>query len=185
MTRQLIYDYKEGYVIDAETGEVVDRIYDYSPSMMTQYEREIEPESDRIKYRPWRLKKLIETYRKIVIYEERGYIVDYEKLVHNKMINALKHEKSLKAEKYFAEKGILDKLKRTIEELDERGLTSGMTIRGRLVLAYILYKLSHGEIPEYQELRKIVSDSTIRRIKKKLKKFLNVEESGNAKTMNR
>ncbi|MEM0235271.1 hypothetical protein [Thermofilum sp.] len=27
----LIYDYTEGYVIDAETGEVVDRIYDYSP----------------------------------------------------------------------------------------------------------------------------------------------------------
>jgi len=29
--RILIYDYREGCVIDAETGEVVERIYDYSP----------------------------------------------------------------------------------------------------------------------------------------------------------
>lgn len=183
--RRLVYDYSEGYVIDAETGEVVDRIFDYSPPRRTQEDR-VELEHKKIKYTPGKkLRRLVEAYQRLIIYEEQGYIVDYERLVHDKMIKTLKHERSARAEKYFAEKGVLDKLMKTVIELDERGLTSGMTLRGRLVLAYILYKMSRGETPEYGELKKIVSDTTIRRIKQRLKKFLNIDECGNAETIKR
>jgi len=69
---RLVYDYSEGYVIDAETGEVVDRIYDYSPPRRAE-SYEVEPEHGKVKYRPGRLRRLIEVYKKLAVYEEQGY----------------------------------------------------------------------------------------------------------------
>jgi len=88
------------------------------------------------------------------------------------MIKTLKHEKSIRAEKYLAEKGLLDTLLKIVEELDARGVTSGMSFRGRLTAAYVLYKLSRGETPNYSELREVVSESTYRRIKRKIEKHI-------------
>ncbi|MEM1930275.1 MAG: hypothetical protein QXH81_09915, partial [Thermofilaceae archaeon] len=133
MQRQLVYDYSEGYVVDAETGEVVDRIYDYSPPRPRSDNVAVENKRTRAAMPGKGLGKLIEAYRRLVEYEKQGYIVDYERALSNRMIKALKHERSVKAEKHFAEKGLLNKLAEIVEELDKRGVTSGLTIRGRLV----------------------------------------------------
>lgn len=163
--RVLVYDYAEGYVVDARTGEVVDRIYDYSPPRGDQ-----RPEVAKDRFagrRPGeRLKRLYEAYRRFVYLEERGFVVEFEKLLScERRVKTLKHERSIRAERYFAELGLLDTLAKIVEELDAKGYTSGMTLRGRLVLAYVLYKLSRGETPRYSELRGVVSESTFRKIK--------------------
>ncbi|MEM2025036.1 MAG: hypothetical protein QXW94_01945 [Desulfurococcaceae archaeon] len=168
--RKLVYDYAEGYVIDAETGEVVERIYDCSPPKIAR-SGAFERRGKRAGKPKAKLRRLVERYRELANYEARGYLVDYEKVFSERMIKSLKHERSAKAERFFAEKGLLDKLASIVEELDARGFTSGMTLRGRLVLAYALYALSRGEIPEYSELGEVVSESTFRRIKSRVEKL--------------
>ncbi|MEM0059290.1 MAG: hypothetical protein QXE10_02555 [Desulfurococcaceae archaeon] len=167
----LIYDYTEGYVIDAETGEVVDRIFDYSQPRPRSDDSTVAENKKRARMPGKGLGKLIKAYRRLVEYERQGYIVDYEKALLNRMIKTLKHERSMKAEKHFAEKGLLDTLLKIVEELDARGMTSGMSLRGRLAFAYIVYKLARGETPRYSDVRDIVSESTYRRIKRRMKQF--------------
>ncbi|MEM0490313.1 MAG: hypothetical protein QXH73_03755 [Ignisphaera sp.] len=167
----LIYDYTEGYVIDAETGEVVDRIFDYSQPRPRSDDSAAAENKKRARMPGKGLGRLIKTYRRLVEYEKQGYIVDYEKAL-NRMIKTLKHERSVKAEKHFAEKGLLDKLSKIVEDLDARGVTSGMSFRGRLAFAYIVYKLARGETPKYSDVRGIVSESTFRRIRSKAQRFI-------------
>ncbi|MEM1696400.1 MAG: hypothetical protein QXQ90_07370 [Desulfurococcaceae archaeon] len=172
MQRQLVYDYSEGYVVDAETGEVVDRIYDYSPPRPRSDDSAVVENKKRVRMPGKGLGRLIKAYRRLVEYEKQGYIVDYEKALSNRMIKTLVHERSVKAEKHFAEKGLLNKLAEIVEELDKRGVTSGLTIRGRLVLAYVVYKLSRGETPRYNEVQGVVSESTFRRIKRRAQRLI-------------
>ncbi|MEM0235981.1 hypothetical protein [Thermofilum sp.] len=170
--QRLVYEYSEGYVVDAETGEVVDRIYDYSPPRPRSDDSAVAENKKRVRVPGKGLGKLIKAYRRLVEYEKQGYIVDYEKALSNRMIKTLKHERSMKAEKYFAEKGLLDKLSKIVEDLDARGVTSGMSFRGRLAFAYIVYKLARGETPKYSDVRGIVSESTFRRIRSKARCFI-------------
>ena len=84
--RQLIWDYERGDVICLDTGEVVDRILDVAPPL---YQESRVQERLRIsvkvfrKYRspiPPSYPEDLELYRRAKRFEERGYIVDYDKL---------------------------------------------------------------------------------------------------------
>jgi hypothetical protein len=79
--RILIYDYREGCVIDAETGEVVERIYDYSPPSRDSESCEGKRGSQRgvqvVSRRYYRNRSL---YAKAKRLERKGFVVDYSRL---------------------------------------------------------------------------------------------------------
>ena len=164
--RILIYDYREGCVIDAETGEVVERIYDYSPPS-----RDVEKCGDEKRSSPRRAQVVSRKYyRNRSLYakakrlERKGFVVDYSKLFSVGFKWSLKRPSSLKLEQFFKELGLLPELEEIIREISREAphlLTRSR--RAQLLIAYVLRELRAGRTPSYSEFKDIVSDGLFRK----------------------
>ena len=175
-----IYDYCEGYVIDAETGEVVDRIFDYSPpahSTDHNTERPLNYNNNRLVHPALRgYYKNRRLYAKARRLEERGFVVDYSRLFDVGFKRSVLHEKSVKAEIFFNHAGLLAELEGIIREISERApYLLARSRRGQLALAYVIKKMREGEKPRYRELRGIVSENAFRRALRAAEKLLLLE----------
>ncbi len=167
--RILIYDYEEGYVIDATTGEVVDRIYDYSPTGIC-------PGGCGDAGRPSRNKQAkpvsyeyyrnMELYKKATRLENLGFVVDYERIFTIGFKKALQKESSIRVEWAFKEMGLLPELEGILREIELKAphvLTRSR--RSLLVIAYAIRELRAGRVPSYSEspVRGLVREGLFRR----------------------
>ncbi len=136
----LIWDYERGEVIDASTGEVVDRIFYYGPPRP----RAEEEKPRRPRYsggrRDWVRYRL---YRRGLELETRGYLVDYDKLFRQRrFIRTIYSELDLEVIRRLKRKlgyrfRVVDRIVKLLEE--DGFIVSGLTIRWRYILAYMVY----------------------------------------------
>lgn len=166
-----IYDYCEGYVIDASTGEVVDRIFDYSPQGYVSEGESV----NRFVRRSClgRRSVKLRLYRKAKRFEERGFVVDYSRLFSSGFKRSVLHEKSVKAEVFFNHTGLLGELEEVLREVGEKApqlLTRSR--RSQLVLAYVIRELKAGRKPRYRDVKGLVGDTTFRKILMVAQKYL-------------
>jgi hypothetical protein len=167
--RVLVYDYQEGYVIDAETGEVVDRIYDYSPpsrgaDTCPSVERDARQRRE-FKSSYERYKEHYRVYREARRLEERGFVVDYSRLFTVGFKNSLRRRTSVAVEQRFRELGLLDELNKIIEEIGERAPhVLARSRRAQLLIAYALRELRAGRRPSYSQcpVKDLVHESLFR-----------------------
>ena len=168
--RILIYDYREGYVIDATTGEVVDRVYDYSPTGVcsencggagrpSRNSRAAQP----VSYEYYRDREL---YKKAKRLENLGFVVDYSTLFSVGFKKALQKESSVRVEWAFKETGLLPELEGILREIEVKAphvLTRSR--RSLLVIAYAIRELRAGRVPSYSEspVRGLVREALFRR----------------------
>ena len=155
----LIWDYKFGEIVCADNGEVVGKIYDYSPS----YEEQEQPHPRReprrvIKAFTISMKKYnkkLQIYRRMMMLEQRlgdKYVVDEEKFFEIHMnkknqIMTIKHRKTLEIKTTPEDERVIDEGKKYLEEHAPHLLSRGL--RGKLALSYIV-----GHILKYQSLPK-------------------------------
>ena len=175
-SRILVYDYQEGYVIDAETGEVVDRIYDCSPprsreevagAQLSNGSRLVRLPVSQKYYRERRL------YSKARRLEERGYVVDYARLFSVGFKRSLKRESSVKLEQYFRELGILDELVQVLREIESTAPhVLARSWRAQLLIAYAVRELRAGRRPRYAVVKGVVHDSLFRKAVEVAKQLL-------------
>jgi len=164
--RVLIYDYEEGCVVDAETGEVVERIYDYSPpSRDTEScgdgKRGSQRRAQIVSKRYYRNRGLYAKARRL---ERKGFVVDYSRLFSVGFKWSLKRPSSLRLEQFFRELGLLPELEEIIGEIAREAphlLTRSR--RAQLLVAYVLRELRAGRMPSYSEFKDIVSDGLFRK----------------------
>jgi len=168
--RILIYDYREGYVIDATTGEVVDRVYDYSPAggcpedrgdagRLSRNSRVTQP----VSYEYYKNRVL---YEKAMRLENLGFVVDYDRLFTIGFKKALRKESSVRVEWAFKETGLLPELEGILREIEVKAphvLTRSR--RSLLVIAYAIRELRAGRTPSYSEspVRGLVREGLFRR----------------------
>ena len=163
--RVLIYDYREGCVVDAETGEVVERIYDYSPPSRDVEkcgEKSGSPRRAQVVSRKYYRDRSL--YSKAKRLERKGFVVDYSKLFSVGFKWSLKRPSSLKLEQFFRELGLLPELEEIIREIGKAAphlLTRSR--RAQLLIAYVLRELRAGRTPSYSEFKDIVSDGLFRK----------------------
>jgi len=165
--RALIYDYQEGYVIDAETGEVVDRIYDCSPPRSRGEAAGAQSDSSRLVHKPvsqryYRERRLYSKARRL---EERGYVVDYARLFTVGFKRSLKRSTSVLVEQRFRELGILGELEAIIKEIEDKAPhILARTRAAQLLIAYALRELRAKRWPSYSlsPVRDVVNDSLFR-----------------------
>ena len=150
----LVWDYSAGFVIDTSTGEVVDRIFDYS----------LPRTGDGVLVRPGTVfgkrflskgaaKKRMHYRRKQQVMRMYSEIADY----------------LMRQGVYDEVMGILDYL------MTNTHYTGGMQAHSKLLLAYMVYLLRHGITPYYYMFRRWISYSQYRRLKKKAAKILGGE----------
>ena len=167
--RILIYDYREGYVIDATTGEVVDRIYDYSqtgicPGSCGDAGRP--SRSKQAKPVPYEYYRDRELYKKATRLENLGFVVDYSTLFSVGFKRALQKESSIRVEWAFKEMGLLPELEGILKEIEVKAphvLTRSR--RSLLVIAYAIRELRAGRRPSYSKspVRGLVREGLFRR----------------------
>jgi len=104
MCRQKVWDYREGVVVCMDNGEVIGRIYDYSPPRTREDEQQSQP---HLRHRPKKVVhgylRRLKAYMKLLRYEKSlgdGYVVDEEKLFEAYMngenqVRTIKHIRSL------------------------------------------------------------------------------------------
>jgi len=176
-----VYEYSEGYVINSSTGEVVDRIFDYSP----QAHHSIDHCADRSLNHSRLIHPVLRGYHKNRrLYararrlEEKGFVVDYNKLFDIGFKKSVLHEKSVKAERLFNHLGLLTELEEIIGEVSKRAPhLLARSRRGQLALAYVIRELRTSRRPRYSELRGIVSESAFRNILRIAEEYLGAERS--------
>jgi hypothetical protein len=167
--RILIYDYQEGYVIDAETGEVVERIYDYSPpsrgdACSRGAERDARQRRE-FKSSYERYKEHCRVYREARRLEERGFVVDYSRLFTVGFKNSLRKRMSVAVEQRFRELGLLPELEEILEEIGEKAPhVLARSRRAQLLIAYALRELRAGRRPSYSQspVKDLVHESLFR-----------------------
>jgi len=163
--RVLIYDYEEGCVVDAETGEVVERIYDYSPPSRDVEkcgEKSGSPRRAQVVSRKYYRNRGL--YAKARRLERKGFVVDYSRLFSVGFKWSLKRPSSIKLEQFFRELGLLPELEEIIGEIGREAphlLTRSR--RAQLLVAYVLRELRAGRTPSYSEFKDIVSDGLFRK----------------------
>jgi hypothetical protein len=136
--RVLIYDYEEGYVVDAETGEVVERIYDYSPPSGDMELCEGKRGSRRAQVVSRRYYRNRSLYAKAKRLERKGFVIDYSRLFSVGFKWSLKRPSSIKLEQFFRELGLLPELEEIIGEIGREAphlLTRSR--RAQLLIAYV------------------------------------------------
>jgi hypothetical protein len=183
--RVLVYDYQEGYVIDAETGEVVDRIYDYSPpSRGAECSKSIERDAHQrreFKSSYERYKEHYRVYREARRLEERGFVVDYSRLFTVGFKNSLRRRTSVAVEQRFRELGLLDELNKIIEEIGEKAPhVLARSRRAQLLIAYALRELRAGRRPSYSQspVKDLIHESLFRATLKIAQRLYNALYSG-------
>lgn len=117
--RQLIWDYTHGEVVCMDTGEVVDRIYDYGPVHVGEEAREwaraeerkrlrrygyrADRELRRLKHRLRKHYRLLRLARSIT---SRGYMVDEERLLRQgRFVLTVYSRKSIEVLDWFEKRG--------------------------------------------------------------------------------
>ena len=182
--RQLVWDYTRGEVVCMDNGEVVDRIYDYGPVIRRKeaIERERVEELKRLRrygYRAdwelWRLRRRLRKRYKLLRLAKsitsRGYFVDYDKLFYvERFVFTVYSKRSVEVLEWFEKKDLRPVLDKIISVLGDREpIVFTRTIRGRYLLAYLVYEFLRGRDPGYNELdglRIHISANTFRRLKK-------------------
>lgn len=177
MSKTIVYDYENGYIIDQDTGEVIGVIYDYDIPLRSEWVEEQAVRRDKaveeaFSRRSKRLRKLCSIYREYRRYEERGFIVDWSKVFSGERVKTITRRTSLRAQELFKEMGLLNKLEEIVKALDEEGYTSGLSKRSRLVLAYIIYKAMLGEKPVHRDLKSVVTESRWYALLKKARRIM-------------
>ncbi len=181
---RLVWDNFTGDVICVDSGVVVDKIYDYSPV----YEKPETIERGRMELRRRRRNRSIDDVRRRLrrhlrllslarSITSRGFIIDYEKLLGNgKLVFTVYSRRSLRAVEWFRERGLLPVLDRIIGVLgDLEPRAVARTIRGRYILAYLVYELLHGRDPSYQQLdglRELIGFNAFTKIKREALKIV-------------
>jgi hypothetical protein len=168
--RILIYDYEEGYVIDATTGEVVDRIYDYSPTGICpggcgdtrrpRRNNQVTPPASHEYYRNRRL------YEKVRRLEDSGFVVDYNRLFSVGFKRVLQKQSSIRVEGVFRERGLLPELEGILREIELKAPhVLARSRRSLLVIAYAIRELRAGRVPSYSKspVRGLVREGLFRR----------------------
>lgn len=184
-SKVLVYDYENGCIIDQDTGEVVGVIYDYDIPLRSEWmeERAVErnravEESFRVRSRE--LHRLYRAYGEYRRFEERGFIVDWDKVFSGERVKTLTRKTSLRAQELFKEMGLLEELEEVVEALDEEGYTSGLSKKSRLVLAYMVYKMMRGEKPVHRDVEGFVSNSRWYALLKKARKVVELVKDDHA-----
>ena len=150
----LIWDYSAGYIIDTDTGECVERIFDN-----TVNNRGFEPISLKdmwlasMQRRQWRKPRKHAMFVKVQTFKREAE----EFATHLQRIGV--YEKVV---------GILDYL------ITNTHYASGLTTKNKLALAYMVYLLQNGVKPYYRFFRKWISQTSYRRLMKKATKILKV-----------
>ena len=162
-----------------DNGVVVDRIYDYSPVHVREETRERARVVERRRLRIYaglcRLKRRLRRHYGLLRLAEsiasRGYLVDYDGLLAGeRFVFTIFSERSMGVLEWFEERGLRRILDRILGVLgDVEPIALSRTIRGRYLLAYLIYELLRGRDPAYKDLgdlRALVSYNMFRRLKK-------------------
>ena len=189
---QLVWDYTRGEVVCMDTGEVVDRIYDYGPVHVGEEAREwarveerkrlrrygyrADRELRRLKHRLRKHYRLLRLARSIT---SRGYMVDEERLLRQgRFVLTVYSRKSIEVLDWFEKKGLRPVLDRIIGVLGEvEPLAINRSIRGRYLLSYIVYELLRGRYTfSYRDLdglKPLVSETTFNRLLRIARSIIN------------
>ncbi len=181
----LIWDYERGEVICSSTGEVVDKIYDYTPHPLHEKIEVIEQRQKLVRTRPKR-NPVEKKYRKHLLFynkasriiESKPWLtVDYDKLFKiGRFIKTLSSHSTNKALRNIEEKGIrrdLDKVIEIIKEVEPAAVSR--TERAKYALAYIVLKLAlTSNPPEVAEVTRLfnISTTTYRRLERLAKRII-------------
>lgn len=184
----LIWDYERGEVICAQTGEVVDRIYDYGPCKVHQdvtedHRRRNYDEYLRIRdhERFMRLHRyhLKMYYKAMNMVKNRPWLnINYTKLfAQGKFVRTIESSNTQIAIKNVKEIGLYDILNKIAEALGEIDpMVVSRTERSKLALAYMYYKtVICRERIDLKEVSRIfmISITTCKRLEKLLKRIMN------------
>jgi len=183
MCRQEVWDYREGIVVCMDNGEVIGRIYDYSPPRTREDEQQLQP---HLWHRPKKVvhgyKKRMSIYMKLLRYERslgNDYVVDEEKFFEahlngKNQVRTIKHIRSL---------GIVltdedEELIRIGEEFVFKKAPHllARSERGRKALSFLVgCILANGEMPKPKQVttKFNISWTTYKRIRKLIDKIIN------------
>ena len=143
----LVWDYQSGYVIDAETGEVVDRIYDYGAVGTATVPR---------KHTGKRMPTLREQKKRIRCRRRQRAVQIYNEIAD-----------------HLVKQGIYDEVIRILDWITmNTHHTSGLHQHTKLALAYMVYLQRQGIKPYYRFFKKWIGKNTHTRLLRKTKKIL-------------
>jgi len=139
----IIWDYNTGDVICADTGEIIDRIYDYSPARRREEEPITIPYREARKHRRFIIKYIrdLRKYNEAKKFEEQGFIVDFDKYLNGEPYSILTRRtiealKEIEANEQI--RRIIEIGKKIVEENPYLTMYMQRTIRVRLALQYII-----------------------------------------------
>jgi len=182
MCRQKVWDYPEGVVVCLENGEVVDRIYDYSPPRTREDEQQ--PQL-HLWHRPKKVVhgylRRLKVYMKLLSYEKQlgdSYVVDEEKFMEAHM----KNKNQVRTVKHIRSLGIVltdkdEELIRIGEEFVSKKAPHllSRSERGKKALSFLVgCILVDGEMPKPKQVveKFHISWTTYKRLKKLINKFI-------------
>ncbi len=169
--REEVWDYASGFIVCVDTGEVVDRIYDYGGSRAHAMESRSRMGllKARTGYsRNYRNYLALERLAKRLTKGKPWLTVNYVKLYEQgRLIKTITSLKSTSAVGKVISGGIhvaLDKVLEVIEEVEPAALAR--TERAKYALAYIVYLKALGKCMDFLELAEMfnVSQATIKRL---------------------
>jgi len=163
--KQLVWDYKNGEIICIDNGEVVGKIYDYSPprAMKSTAVKTKNTTHTRIKQMRHHRRSIM-AYKEVLRLKEKlgdKYIVDEEKYIYQrtwekgKIHYTIKHVKTIEVEQSLSNED-LQKINKGITMLEEKyPWILQRTIRTRYALGYMFYEyINKGKIPPKEEIIK-------------------------------
>ena len=175
---KLVWDYRDGFVVDAETGVVVDRIYDYSPP--PRYEQEIAAEIERQRLverrKPRRLRRdrRRRWYSIVFRMEQRtGATIDYTRVSGNSSVRSMYRQSTLETINNIRGDPETVRLIAIGRCVVPEYLASGLPWRTALLMFYLAgYYMVYGSMPDDFEIyaRFCVSEGTVRRLIEKLRR---------------
>jgi len=184
--RNLVWDHFTGDVICVDNGEVIDRIYDYGPvyekpevaeRRLIELRRLYRRCSKDVRELQLKIKRHTRLLRLARSTTARGYLVDYDRLLGNgRLVLTVYSRRSLGVLEWFRRRGllpVLDRIISVLSDLEPRAFSR--TIRGRYMLAYMVYEMIRGRDPSYQQLdglRGFISFTTFRRIKREAREIV-------------
>lgn len=169
--KEEVWDYDNGFVICVDTGEVIDRIYDYSNRGIDVEETRNRAEVLKVRRsysRKYRDYLALERLAKRLTKGKPWLKIDYVKLYEQgKLIKTITSLRSARAVDKVINGGIyavLDKVLKVIEDIEPAALAR--TDRARYALAYIVYLKTLGKCVDLLKLAEMfnVSQTTIRRL---------------------
>lgn len=171
--REEVWDYNNGFVICIDTGEVIDRIYDYSNYRFDTEEAHNRVEVLKVKggySRKYHDYLALERRAKRLTKGKPWLRVNYVKLYEQgKFIKTITSLRSASAVDRVINGGIhevLDKIIKIIEDIEPAALAR--TERAKYALAYIVYLKTLGKCIDLLKLVEMfnISQTTIKRLEK-------------------